>query len=101
MSNSPLPKPLRDVFEDDAHDMAIASGIAGQLLSLYENMTFQNGVFTSRGLDDQTIVKMEALRTYSGSLQSMDLNTFATKRAEFMRMSSSEREDIVKRMMGS
>ena len=88
MSNSPLPKPLRDVFEDDAlYDMAIASGIAGQL-SLYENMTFQNGVFTSRGLDDQTIVKMEALRTYSGSLQSMDLNTFATKRAEFMRMSS-------------
>lgn len=102
MSNSPLPKPLRDVFEDDAlYDMAIASGMAGQLLSLYENMTFQNGVFTSRGLDDQTIVKMEALRTYSGSLQSMDLNTFAIKRAEFMRMSSDERGDAVKRIMGT
>jgi|5B_taG_2_1085324.scaffolds.fasta_scaffold04222_5 hypothetical protein len=102
MSNSPLPKPLRDVFEDDAlYDMAIASGKAGQLLGLYENMTFQNGVFTSRGLDDQTIVKMEALRTYSGSLQSMDLNTFATKRAEFMRMSSDDRGDAVKRIMGS
>jgi hypothetical protein len=100
--DSPMPTAIQQIFENP--DVLMAAASQGQLdnvLALWNNLTTKidplgRSYTTPRGVSAKGVAMMESLQAYSSVMQTLDMNEFFAKRAEFGRFGADEQKAAIK-----
>ena len=102
LGDSPLVTGMQQMFEnEDVLAMAASRGLLDDVLGLYNNVTTKfdplgRSYTTPRGISAKGIALMESLQAYSSVMQTLDMNEFFAKRAEFGRFGADEQKAAIK-----
>ena len=102
LGDSPLTTGMQQMFEnEDVLAMAASRGLLDDVLGLYNNVTTKfdplgRSYTTPRGISAKGVALMESLQAYSSVMQTLDMNEFFAKRAEFGRFGADEQKAAIK-----